>query len=114
VRKLLVLTVLAAAGGALAVFAASAPSATRVKVGDNYFVRSSGVPTVTVSKGTRVRWVWTGNDLHNVKVKRGPVKFASSSKMSGSYSKRLRRRGTYTIVCTVHGGRDQKMKLIVN
>ena len=113
-RKLLVLTVLAAAGAALAVFAASAPSATRVKVGDNYFVRSSGVPTVTVSKGTRVRWVWAGNDLHNVKVKRGPVKFTSSSKTSGSYSKKLRRRGTYTIVCTVHGGRDQKMKLIVN
>jgi plastocyanin len=113
VRKLLVLTVLAAAGCALAVFAASAPSATRVKVGDNYFVRASGVPTVTVSKGTRVRWVWRGNNLHNVKVKRGPVKFSSSTMTSGSYSKRMRRRGTYTIVCTVHGGGDQKMKLIV-
>ena len=40
----------------------------RVKVGDNYFVRPSGVPTVTVSKGTKVKWVWTGNSLHNVKV----------------------------------------------
>jgi plastocyanin len=113
VRKLLVPIVLAAAGGALAVFAASAPSATRVKVGDNFFVRSSGVPTVTVSKGTRVRWVWTGSGLHNVKVKRGPVKFISRAMTRGSYSKRMRRRGTYTIICSIHGGRDQKMKLVV-
>ena len=112
-RKLLVLTVLAVAGGALAVFAASAPSATRVKVGDNFFVRSSGVPTVTVSKGTRVKWVWTGDDLHNVKVASGPATFGSSTKSRGSYPKKVRRRGTYTIVCTVHGGRDQKMKLVV-
>ena len=71
-RKLMLLFVLVAAGGLMAFFAASAPSATRVKVGDNYFVRASGVPTVTVSKGTRVRWVWTGRSLHNVKVERGP------------------------------------------
>ena len=34
--------------------AAPALAATkRVKVGDNYFVRDGGVPTVTVNKGTR-------------------------------------------------------------
>jgi hypothetical protein len=113
VRKLLVPIVLVLAGGLLAVFAASAPSATRVKVGDNYFVRSSGVPTVTVSKGTRVKWFWAGDSLHNVKVTAGPVRFGSSSMKSGSYTKKVRRRGTYTIVCTVHGADDQKMKLVV-
>jgi plastocyanin len=113
VRKLLVLTVLAAAGVALAVFAASAPSATRVKVGDNFFVRSSGVPTVTVSKGTTVKWVWKGDSVHNVKVAKGPVKFGSSSKDSGSYKKRMTTKGTYTIICTVHTAADQKMKLVV-
>ena len=42
-------------------FAAQALAATSsVKVGDNYFVRSSGVPTVTVSKGTTVRWNCAG------------------------------------------------------
>jgi plastocyanin len=112
VRKLLVLIVLVAAA-LPAVFAGSATSATRVKVGDNFFVRSSGVPTVTVSKGTRVKWVWTGDDLHNVKVASGPATFGSSTKSRGSYTKKVRRRGTYTIVCTVHGGRDQKMKLVV-
>ena len=112
-RKLLALSVLAVVAVLSAVFATSAPSATRVVVGDNYFVRPSGVPTVTVSKGTRVRWVWTGNGLHNVKVTRGPARFSSPSKTSGTYVKRMRRRGTYTIVCAVHGGGDQKMKLVV-
>ena len=111
-RKLLVLIVLVVAA-MTAVFAGSATSATRVNVGDNFFVRSSGVPTVTVSKGTRVKWVWTGDNLHNVKVASGPAKFGSSTKSRGSYTKRVRKRGTYTIVCTVHGGRDQKMKLVV-
>jgi len=113
VRKLIVLTVLVLAGGLLAVFAASAPSATRVKVGDNYFVRASGVPTVTVSRGTKVTWYWTGERPHNVKVVSGPTRFGSSTMASGTYSKRVRQRGTYTIVCKVHGGSDQKMKLVV-
>jgi plastocyanin len=115
VRKLLfavpaVLTAVAAT----ALFAPAAPSATRVKVGDNFFVRSSGVPTVRVSKGTRVKWVWTGRRLHNVTVTRGPVKFRSDSQADGTFVKRMKRRGTYTIICTIHGGSDQKMKLVVN
>jgi plastocyanin len=113
VRKLLVLIVLAAVAVLAAVSATSAPSATRVNVGDNYFVRPSGVPTVTVSKGTKVRWVWVGRNPHNVKVRSGPVRFSSPSKTSGTYTKRMRKRGTYTIVCAVHGGGDQKMKLVV-
>jgi plastocyanin len=113
VRKLLALLVLVAAAGLMAVFSTSAPSATRVNVGDNYFVRPSGVPTVTVSKGTRVRWVWVGQGLHNVKVVRGPARFGSSSMTRGSYTKKVRKRGTYTIVCSIHTGRDQKMKLVV-
>ena len=32
----------------------------RFKVGDNYFVRGGSAPTVTVKKGTTVRWVWAG------------------------------------------------------
>jgi plastocyanin len=113
VRKLLFLALLVAGAGLMAVFSASAPSATRVNIGDNYFVRSSGVPKVTVSSGTRVRWVWTGENPHNVKVKRGPVKFESPTKASGRFSKVMRERGRYTIICEVHGGKDQKMKLVV-
>ena len=112
-RKLFVAALLVIAGCLSALFATSATSATRVKVGDNYFVRASGVPTVTVSKGTRVRWVWTGNRVHNVTVTKGPARFSSIAMRSGSYTKRVRKTGTYTIICTIHGGDDQKMKLVV-
>ncbi len=109
-RKLLVPVVATALAAALA---PSALGATRVKIGDNYFVRASGVPTVTVSRNSVVKWVWTGHSLHNVKVSRGPARFGSSSMTSGSYRKTLRKKGTYTLYCSVHGIDDQSMKLVV-
>jgi plastocyanin len=104
-------TVLVLLAGLLA---APAFAATRkVKVDDNYFVRDGGVPSVTVSKGTKVTWVWRGRSLHNVTATLGPATFRSGSKTSGRFSKKVTRAGTYTIVCTVHGARDQSMKLVV-
>ena len=109
-RKLLVALLIAAAS---AVLATQALAATRsVKVGDNYFVRKGSAPTVTVSKGTKVTWRWAGKEMHNVRVTKGPVKFASSFKTSGTFSKRLTRTGTYSIVCSVHQP-DMAMKLRV-
>ena len=84
-----------------------------ITVGDNFFVRASGVPTVTVNKGTKVRWVWKGDSRHNVKVAKGPAKFGSATQTSGTYTKRVTKSGTYRIVCTVHGASDQSMKLVV-
>ena len=110
-RKLISLALVAGLLGPAAVPAAAATK--RVKVGDNYFVRDGGVPTVSVSKGTKVRWVWSGKSLHNVKVTKGPAKFGSSTMRSGTYAKTVRRAGTYTIVCTVPGPDDQSMKLVV-
>jgi plastocyanin len=109
-RKLLVLTLIAAASAALAVPALAASRS--VKVGDDYFVRKGSVPTVTVKKGTTVTWRWTGKDMHNVAVTKGPAKFRSSYKSSGSFSKRLTRTGTYTVVCSIHQP-DMRMKLRV-
>ena len=98
----------------LGVVAATALAATKsVKVGDNYYVRAKGVPTVTVTKGTRVKWRFVGDKAHNVTVRRGPVKFHSPSKDSGSYSRKMTRRGTYVIYCSIHGFNDQRMRLVV-
>jgi plastocyanin len=109
-RKLLVAVLIAAAS---AVLATQALAATRsVKVGDDFFVRKGSVPTVTVKKGTTVTWRWTGKDMHNVAVTKGPAKFRSSYKTSGSFSKKLTRTGTYTIVCSIHQP-DMRMKLRV-
>ena len=110
-RKLIVLALVATV---CAVFAAQALAATRsVKVGDNYFVRSKGVPTVTVRKGTKVVWKFRGHSVHTVVVSSGPVKFRSSAKSSGSFSKKLTKKGTYRIFCSIHGAADQSMKLVV-
>ena len=109
-RKLLVLVLVAAAS---AVLATQALAATRsVKVADDYFVRKGSVPTVTVKKGTKVTWRWAGKEMHNVAVTKGPVRFRSSYKASGSFSKTLRTTGTYTIVCSIHQP-DMTMKLRV-
>ena len=94
--------------------AAPASAATRnVKIGDDYFVRAGSAPTVTVTKGTTVKWNWRGTHPHNVLVRRGPVAFQSEVKRSGSFSRRMRRRGTYKIVCTIHEP-DMAMTLRVN
>jgi plastocyanin len=111
VRRLLVVVLAAALAGAGTAPALAATE--RVRIGDNYFVRDDETPTVTVAKNTRVKWVWRGDSAHNVKVASGPVTFGSSTKRSGSYAKKVRRKGTYRIVCTVHGAYDQSMKLVV-
>lgn len=86
-----------------AVVAALAPTAhaaavETVAVRDDYFKAKS----VTVRRGTSVRWVWEGKSSHNVRVAKGPVKFSSPFKIKGSYSKRLTKKGTYQLVCTIH------------
>ena len=85
-----------------------------VKVGDNYYVRDGGRPTVTISKGSTLKFVWRGSSPHNVVKKKGPgARFNSGVKTKGSYSHKFTRGGTYTIYCTIHGASDQKMKLVV-
>jgi plastocyanin len=110
-RKLVVAALIAVLA---ALFAAQALAARRsVKVGDNYFVRRGSAPTITVHKGDRVKWVWSGSHLHNVFVRRGPAKFHSDFMSSGSYSHRMRRVGTYKIVCTIHQADGMRMTLRV-
>ena len=51
-------------------------------------MRSSGVPKVTVSKGTTVKWRFAGDNPHTVTVSKGPVKFNSGVQSSGTYRRR--------------------------
>ena len=109
-RKLIVIALVV---GSLGMPASVAMAARSIKVGDDYYVRSSGVPKVTVSKGTTVKWRFVGASPHSVTVSKGPAKFNSGVKSSGTYSKKMKKRGTYTIYCTIHGASNQKMKLVV-
>ena len=109
-RKLLILPILVIA--ALLVGVSPAAAKTRsIKIGDDYFVRNSGVPTVTVKKGTTAKWRWTGHDQHNVVVQSGPVHFQSPLKTSGTFKKKMKKKGTYTIICNIHGGMRMKLKV---
>jgi plastocyanin len=93
--------------------AAPAVAASRnVKVGDDYFVRRGSPPTVTVTKGTTVKWNWRGTRQHNVTVQSGPRHFQSALKRSGSFKHKMKVRGTYRIICTIHQP-DMRMKLVV-
>jgi plastocyanin len=94
------------------VAAAPASAKTRnVKLGDNYFVRPGNPkPTVKVRKGTVVRWNWTGSHSHNV-VGSGPASFQSVLKRSGHFSKKMKRRGTYTVICQIHSGMKMRLKV---
>lgn len=110
-RRLVVATTLTVAAGITAIPAFAATK--NVTVGDNWFVKKSGVPTVTVKRGDTVRWRFKGSKPHDVVVTKGPVKFRSPVKTKGTYRKKMTRRGTYTIICDIHGAKDQSMKLRV-
>jgi plastocyanin len=92
--------------------AAPAAAAKNVRVDDDYYVRSGSPPTVTVKKGTTVKWNWRGRRQHNVVAQSGPTSFQSALKRSGSYSKKMKRVGTYRIVCSIHAP-DMAMTLKV-
>jgi plastocyanin len=96
----------ALAAGALAIPAFAATKTVQVK--DNVFAPK----TITVSKGTTVKWVWKGKAPHNVKVTKGPARFASTTQTKGSFSKKLTKKGTYSILCTIHAP-DMKMTVKV-
>jgi plastocyanin len=110
------LRVLALAVSLLGILAAVALADTKgVKVGDNYYVRSSGVPTVSVKKGDRLKFNFRGSNPHNahgVGISLGSDCLKVRS--SGSCRTRaLKKRGTFTIFCDVHGKSDQKMRVKV-
>jgi plastocyanin len=96
-------------GLAIALVAPAAAGAkVKVKLKDDRFAPTS----VTVAKGTTVKWVWRGKHKHDVAVASGPSFFRSERKRSGSFKKRMKARGTYQLVCTVHSP-DMAMTLVV-
>jgi plastocyanin len=108
-RKPLALVAAASAAAALAVPAFGATKT--VRVDDDFFVRDGSIPTVTVKKGTTVKWVWRGDVVHNVVVEKGPQKFSSRTQSKGTFKRKMRKRGLYSIVCTIHPGMAMKLRV---
>ncbi len=106
------LLAVAAAIAVAAALAVPALAGTRtVAVGDYYFGRAGTTPTITVRRGTVVRWVFRGRVKHDLKARSGPQRFTSRARVRGSYRKRVTRRGTYRIVCTLHPGMEMTLKV---
>ena len=97
---------------ALALAAPAGAATKNVKIGDDYFVRAGNPPTVSVKKGTTVKWNWRGSRQHNVVVQSGPRSFQSALKRSGSFKRKMKRAGTYKLICSIHAP-DMAMTLRV-
>ncbi len=96
----LTLALSAAAGSAVADGGAQAAGSKSISVRDDYFSPKS----VTVSRGTKLRFVWSGRRAHNVV---GPGTNISA-RVRGSASVRARS-GRY--VCTIHAGMRLTVKV---
>lgn len=70
-----------------------------VSVGDFFFKPGA----LKIKKGTKVKWTWVGMTAHNVTVTSGPNKFHSPTQTSGTYSHTFNQKGTWHLVCTIHG-----------
>ena len=97
-RKLIVLAALVA----LAVAAIPAFAATKtVKVDDNFF----SPKTLRLSKGDKIKFVWTGSAPHNVK----GAGINIGTRKSGTRTVTVRKAGTF--VCTIHPGMTGRIRL---
>ncbi len=97
-RALLIIAALAVGVGAAAIPSSGASAVKTVAVKDDFF----GPKKMTVSKGTKVTWVWKGKERHNIAVANGPSFFRAGTRKKGHFTHTFKRRGTYSIVCTIH------------
>jgi plastocyanin len=104
-RKLLIPVLAIAALGFGAATASS--SGTTVRLKDDYFTPKS----TSVAKGGTVTFRWSGKHAHNLMVQSGPTKFSVSPRTSGTYHKKFTRKGTYTLICSIHSGMSMKLRV---
>jgi plastocyanin len=107
-RTLLIIAALAVGGGAAAIPSLGASTTKTVLVKDDFF----GPKKLTISKGAKVKWLWKGTEKHNVAVANGPSSFRAGTRKTGHFEHTFKKRGTYSIVCTIHAP-DMHMKITV-
>ncbi len=105
-RKLLIatLTLLLLAGSGVAL----AATTRTVRMDDIDFKPA----TLSVRSGDTVRFRNAESVPHDVRATRGPVRFASRVLRRGDvYRRKMTRRGSYTIVCTLHPGMRMNLRV---
>jgi plastocyanin len=78
---------------------------TRVAVKDNFFAPRS----VTVKSGDTVKWIWRGENAHNIsfiRVPKGASKRGATSRRLGRWRRTFRKPGFYKFECTLHAGQE--------
>jgi len=71
----------------------------KIAVGDLFFRHRN----ISVRRGSTLRWLFRGKEIHNVSVANGPRGFASRNLTGGHvYRKKLRTPGTYQLFCALH------------
>jgi plastocyanin len=66
--------------------------------------------TLRIHRGDKVKWVWQDQVEHNVTF-RG---FHSRTQVTGAYTVRFTKAGTYNYHCTIHFEQGMKGKIIVH
>jgi plastocyanin len=98
-RKVVPVIIAASAIAGVAALPSSAATTTKtVAVKDDFFSPKK----LTITKGSKVKWVWKGQERHNVAVANGPSNFRFGTRKTGTKSHTFKKRGTYSIVCTIH------------
>lgn len=93
----------------------SPPPIAVVTVGDNFF-RPSEVTSVI---GRGVKWVWQGENLHDLTfddplvLSPVPGGGTPSAKREGSFTASFNRTGTFTYFCSIHGREAQSGRVVV-
>jgi plastocyanin len=102
-RSLIPIVGLALAAAPVAVTATGVAGAASTKTVTLKNIRYS--PTaVTITRGSKVRWVWRdGSIRHDVTFRNGGFK-ASRLQSSGSYTLTFKKKGTFRFFCSVHSG----------
>jgi len=111
-RRTLVPIALAAFVLALALApAGAAPRPKTVRVADTFFAPDS----LTIRKGTLVRFNWVGVMSHDVTKSSGPGRFFQSGPPQAGegvlYKRRFSKPGKYRLICTVHKGMDMNLRV---
>jgi plastocyanin len=100
-RRAIPLAALAVAAGAVGVFTTGVASAVTTKTVTLKNIRYSP-SAVTVTKGSKVKFVWRdGSIRHDVRFRSGGFK-ASALKASGTHTVTFKRGGTFRYFCSVH------------
>ena len=98
---------LAALATTLAAVPAVAATTRSVRVDDNVFRPS----TLSANRGDTIRFRFVGDRMHNVRRVSGPSFRTVGTRDSGSVSRRVTRRGTIRLVCTLHSGMRMSLRV---